>query len=335
MMSVEVIDMSGMASETEVFDGVTVQRVGKRGPAALLRAVSALRSSRASMVHFHVSAFGNFVFAGFPLLAAVPSVASTVLTIHSGSFAEHVEGANRLRRFLIRALLVRFTRVIAVNHQQRDVLMRFGVQAARVAVVPAFLPPAVVPKTASEHVELVRALRSRRRKIILVAGSAQAHYGQHLVVEALAEMLGGRESFGVVLAFYHTCDEQYFRLVSESVQRLGLDAIVFWDLSPIEFTAVMAEVDVFVRPTDRDGDSVSVREAAYLGKQIIASDCVARPEGSLLFRSMSASDLAQKLSTILEDESTGRVSLDSNKGAAKLVSLYSELGMGRTDSRPS
>jgi glycosyltransferase involved in cell wall biosynthesis len=57
--------------------------------------------------------------------------------------------------------------------------------------------------------------------------------------------------------------------------------------------------DVFVRPTFTDGDSISVREALSLGIPVIASDCVERPDGVVLFKTGNAGDLSGKLQCAL------------------------------------
>jgi hypothetical protein len=38
-------------------------------------------------------------------------------------------------------------------------------------------------------------------------------------------------------------------------------------------------VEIFIRNTTTDGDSISIHEALYLGKQVWATDCVMRPDG--------------------------------------------------------
>jgi glycosyltransferase involved in cell wall biosynthesis len=47
--------------------------------------------------------------------------------------------------------------------------------------------------------------------------------------------------------------------------------------------SVMARSAVFIRPTFRDGDSISVREAVALGLPVVASNVGTRPESVLLF----------------------------------------------------
>ena len=46
---------------------------------------------------------------------------------------------------------------------------------------------------------------------------------------------------------------------------------------------------------------MALREAAAAGKQIVASNCVSRPDGVLLFESGNASALADALRTVIDD----------------------------------
>ncbi|MFN7135061.1 MAG: glycosyltransferase, partial [Myxococcales bacterium] len=63
--------------------------------------------------------------------------------------------------------------------------------------------------------------------------------------------------------------------------------------------AVMLASDVFVRPTYADGDALSVREALSLGRPVVASAVGFRPEGTTLFRTGDALDLAEKVERAL------------------------------------
>lgn len=50
------------------------------------------------------------------------------------------------------------------------------------------------------------------------------------------------------------------------------------------FYALIKQSDIVVRATSTDGDSLSVREALYAGKPVVATDCVDRPSGTILFK---------------------------------------------------
>ncbi len=58
----------------------------------------------------------------------------------------------------------------------------------------------------------------------------------------------------------------------------------FLQSANVDFTQLLKRVDVYLRPTATDGDSVAVLEALSLGIPVIASDVVPRPRGAQLYR---------------------------------------------------
>jgi hypothetical protein len=61
--------------------------------------------------------------------------------------------------------------------------------------------------------------------------------------------------------------------------------------SPHSFLGVLNKSDCLIRATTTDGDSLSVKEALYIGKPVICSDCIDRPFGVTLFRTNCREDL--------------------------------------------
>jgi len=63
---------------------------------------------------------------------------------------------------------------------------------------------------------------------------------------------------------------------------------------PLSFVKLIEASDIMIRPTQTDGDALSVREALFLGKAVLASDVVSRPEGTSLYQKNNAEDLYNK-----------------------------------------
>lgn len=62
-------------------------------------------------------------------------------------------------------------------------------------------------------------------------------------------------------------------------QNITIPKNVFVISEPHDFNAVLKESDAFIRYTTTDGDSISVKEALSMQKQVIASNVVSRPKG--------------------------------------------------------
>ena len=67
-------------------------------------------------------------------------------------------------------------------------------------------------------------------------------------------------------------------------------------------------MDLFVRPSKDDGDSVAVREALSLGVAIVASDVVRRPDEVHLYPSGDTATLGDRLQECLRTEARSAAS---------------------------
>jgi glycogen synthase len=311
---VAVIDVYGTRREGD--DG-SVLRCGLR-PAGAFQALTALRCSDARIVHFHVSAMNAFVWAAWPLLASLNARARTIVTLHGGSLVAAFESGPAWRLALARRVLRRFERIIAVNGEQRRFVERLGVEAQRIAVVPAFLPPVAEE---SARVREVIASCQDCAGFILASGYGVRHYGFHLILDAL-ERRRSQEPLALVLCAYTTYDERY---IAELSTRRGVRCTIVRDLAPGEFAWLLQRCEAYVRATDRDGDAVAIREAAFFGKTVIASDCVERPAGTLLFRTGDADELSHALEARNRQGRPAAVRDTGRAGLEALLDVYREL----------
>jgi hypothetical protein len=68
---------------------------------------------------------------------------------------------------------------------------------------------------------------------------------------------------------------------------------------PHDFMQVISSCDAVVRATSTDGDSISVREGLFLGKAVLTSDCVSRPNGCRCYKTGDIVDLRRALLDLL------------------------------------
>ena len=91
-----------------------------------------------------------------------------------------------------------------------------------------------------------------------------------------------------------------------------------------EFVGVLGQVDGLIRATTTDGDSLSVREGLFLGKVVIASDCVSRPEGVITYETGNSPKLRAAILTASHPRSEKPISV-SEDGADVLIEIYRKL----------
>ena len=134
-------------------------------------------------------------------------------------------------------------------------------------------------------------------------------YGLDHLVELAARLKSRRPRLGIVVCFWDNRAGDEARLVElrELARDMSVGGDVLFHTEPGLFVPVLAEADVFVRPTNTDGDANSVREAIYLGIPTVASNVVERPPGTILFRCRDSDDLVAKVEQALESTSPAKI----------------------------
>ncbi|MCL5279666.1 MAG: glycosyltransferase [Planctomycetes bacterium] len=288
-----------------------------------LRFLSYLRRvSRCNVAHIHSSVP---LFRIVHILACRLLGLRVIVTIHSWRRGGCAMWASRL--FLRLA-----DRILAVSQEIQDDL---GLRHCQ--VVPAFLP-AVDGRQGLPGEITAFIAESRARGCHLVCANAyklQEHLGQDLygldLCVELVDLLTRRAGVQVALIFVISCDATGNRLyleAQEQIRRRNLESRFCLYNQPVDFVTLMKQCDLVLRPTNTDGDAVTIREALYGGVPVIASDAVQRPPGTILFRSRDVHDLMVRTRDVLEKgthRAGASVPADADTYFMKYLDLYLEV----------
>lgn len=96
---------------------------------------------------------------------------------------------------------------------------------------------------------------------------------------------------------------------------------------PHSFFEVLKLSDCYIRNTTTDGDSISVKEALYLNKNVIATGCVERPEGVILCEVNNPSSLLSRINET-EEKSGSKSNHKPLSGYEEIRKIYEELIKG-------
>jgi glycosyltransferase involved in cell wall biosynthesis len=119
----------------------------------------------------------------------------------------------------------------------------------------------------------------------------------------LAGRLKEYRNIGIVVCFskLNDEDEKYLEYLKKKAGELGISSKAFFWIKERPFYPILRFADIFLRPTNTDGDAISVREALYLGVPVVASDVVERPHETLIFKNRNIDDLEEKVRTVIEN----------------------------------
>jgi glycosyltransferase involved in cell wall biosynthesis len=236
------------------------------------------------------------------LIALVCGVAAQLgpgatLTLHSGVAPEYLRGGPEWRRTIARMACVLYERIVCVNHEIAAALMSLGVPARQLEITPAYLP--VKPAEVSIP-ENIQSWMRQHLPVLSTTMFFRPEYGFELLVRAVSMLRRRHPGVGCLVMGSGENRDQAEAFVAQQ----GLRNTIFLagDLEHELCLKLMSRCSVFVRPTFRDGDSISVREAMSVGVPVVASMVGTRPEGTLLFDAGDLDGLITQIENALRRE---------------------------------
>ncbi|MEP7254683.1 MAG: glycosyltransferase [Ferruginibacter sp.] len=249
---------------------------------------------KTDIVHIHS---GKFFFRLLHFSAASLFFKKKIMTIHG---YEPGRGANI--RPMDRAILNNCNKVIFVSKELADA---FNVK--QYIIKEAFLPPDVnsEPEIPVDVANWIEKRRSQGYKICVAnAWRLDRHENEDLYGLDLCILAAKKNKENAVKAatIFVVSDGsgviktgEYKKMIKDFELE---DCFLIWE-APLSFIKLIINTDIVLRPTNTDGDALTVREGSFLGKPVIASDVVIRPAGTKLFKTRDAGSLAQEIADVI------------------------------------
>lgn len=250
---------------------------------------------KADIVHIHS---GVSVLRIFHILAAFFFGKKSIVSYHT------IYNLPSKQAIFINRLFLPFTdKVICVTEEINTILKpKNGI------VLPAFVPPII--ENEAELPEIVNAvIEKNKEKKLLVSNAFRLDlhkgldlYGMDLMLDVARKIRTENLNYKIIFIVADNNDEAgLFKKYTEIIKTENLESEISLLPKPISFVRLMQLSDVVVRPTASDGDALTIREALFLNKPIIASDVTIRPEGTILFENRNSDALFEKIKETLED----------------------------------
>lgn len=124
-------------------------------------------------------------------------------------------------------------------------------------------------------------------------------YGFEWCVELVVHLKKDYPNIGFVFALSQVGNQAYFNYLIQRIRELHVQNNFYVLLGNYKYWTLLKEIDIFVRPTLADNFGISVEEALYYGKSVIASNVCIRPLGVILFECGNKQDFFEKVSSLL------------------------------------
>jgi len=192
-------------------------------------------------------------------------------------------------------------KIVVVNS---DMLKNITLPPEKCLIIHAFLPPILekefdLPNYVNDWI----IAKKKLGRIIICSNASrldiyndQDLYGLDMCLDVALRLI--EKNYPISFIYNVSSLERnndLYQKYHESLQNMNIQNNFLLISEELSFVNLIKQSDIVLRPTNTDGDALTVREALYLQKPVIASDVVNRPSGTILFKSRDLDDLEIKL----------------------------------------
>ncbi|MGC9472206.1 MAG: glycosyltransferase [Bacteroidales bacterium] len=194
--------------------------------------------------------------------------------------------------------------ILAVNEKIAARVSRY--HPLTITVADAYLPPVFKKEIISNIRVRYSTFFRDDRFIISMNGFFSSYmgidlYGYDMAAELLSILKKKSIHAYLVACVNGIVNRKIYENFLEKIERNKLSDQVLLIFEAEEAWPFFLLSDVFIRPTCSDGLGVSILEARWAGTPAIASDCIPRPEGTLIFKNRDTDGLAQKVIQVYQE----------------------------------
>lgn len=256
-----------------------------------------------------------------------------VISVHGESLNDSLNG-NWIKRLLVKISIRCSSAIIVVNSKIRDLCLNIGVKSNKIYLISPFISPIIDKKDLESIPKEVYRFINDHNPIIsanafkITFYNGEDLYGLDMCIESCYNLKNNYPNIGFIISIPDIGNYEYFEKLNKQIDEKGVRKNFYFINKQIEFYPIIINSDIFLRPTNTDGDSVSIRESLYFKTPVITSNVVPRPEGTILFKNRNVTDLTLKINEVLSKINENKFKLNNNnkeENVEKIINLYFKL----------
>lgn len=223
--------------------------------------------------------------------------------LHGASFMDTIEETTFIAKTI--KSLIPYTNFIASNEKIFHSMS--ALHPRSIFLYDAFIPPSFNQRDINAFATDVEMPNSPY--IISMVGWFSLYknedlYGFDITLEALDILVNKQHLDLLVIASVNGINDKllYDNFIAKRASLNLTHNFKLIESTPKEIYPLFLYSHLFIRPTNTDGNSVSIKEALWFETPVIASNVVPRPSESELFENRNAEDLADKIMTMIKNQ---------------------------------
>lgn len=302
--------------------------------------IKMLKISPEEIIHSHFTGIKGKIFIGYYSLFLKKK---TIITIHGAGLTEQYDSLNFILKKMYRYSLQNISHIIVVNPAIKDECLKLGVQERKISVISPYINP-IISKQDYEKIDkkvwdFIEERKKEKDIIITANGNIRFYnnedlYGIDLLIELVKRLKEKKYKISLIFALLgyeqqSNKERIYFENLLNRIKEYGLEQFIyFYRVKDTEYYPILEKCDIFIRPTNIDGDAISLREGLYLKKICIASDIVIRPNEVILFKNRDVKDLLLQVKNVIKSykfEKEKLNNLEIKEYFNEILEVYNEL----------
>ena len=230
-----------------------------------------------------------------------------VITVHNSMVENFFKETNKINAFFLRRMAKEKDVVwIAVSQEGKSQMEKLPLSFfSEILVIPAYIPESAQNLTLCQSISDY--LKQRDKNLAFYGHSFMLNRGEDVygfkeMLEIFATVLRDLPQVGLVYCMADVSDKPAVDELERYAKDLGVYDKIYWQRGSLpSLGALWQSVDVYVRPTSTDGDSVAVREAMEAGAQVVATDVVKRTDRCHIYHLGDIQGASQKIIEALQE----------------------------------
>lgn len=287
---------------------------------------------KADVIHFHSADKRIRILLGFYTLLFRKKI---ILTIHGENLNDQIKESNFITRKLLIESLKIIDKIICVNFKLKKQLVELGINKNKIECIPAYMHPIERYEDKKNIPEFVWNFIKKSKFLITANGCIRIYnhqdlYGIDMLIDLIHEFKKNNVTINLILVLLgenqrNTQEIKYYNTLKKKISDFKLEKILIYEAKDTEFYPILKKSNLFIRPTNTDGDAISVREALYYKIPVIASDIVKRPKDAILFKTRDSVDLYNKTANVIENYKSYKNLMENTivvDNGEKLMNVY-------------
>ena len=257
--------------------------------------------------------------------AGVVNHRQTLIVLGSGNTASYLSQAGSMAKMIAWLTLKLAGHMICRNEETRIALLQCGASEDKVSIVPGFL--GVDTSTILSAPDMVCDFVDCHEPVFGATATMEPEYGIPLMLALVERLHSTYPRLGLILMGPNP------DAVRSRDEPLPSNVLTTGPLPHASVIGTMQRLHVFLRPTNFEGDSVSVREALALNIPVVASQVGFRPPGVTLFPAGDLEAFVAAVGIVLRGGTSSTRAAGGQDFATleRLMSVYDQLFKGFED----